>query len=70
MSDRLAGSRARRDGEEGAAGVLDVLVERVVRAEPPLDRGELRVRVALEGDEEQAGVELARSRGSMPSVKE
>ena len=31
-------------------------------AEPALDRGELRVRVALEGDEEQPGVELARGR--------
>src|SRR5436190_212383 len=47
-----------RHGEEGAADVLDVLVERVHRAEPPLDRDEL-VGVALEADEEEPGFELA-----------
>jgi hypothetical protein len=39
--------------------VLDVLVERIVGAEPALDRDELALRVALEGDEEEAGFELA-----------
>jgi hypothetical protein len=36
-----------------------VLGERVVYAEPPLDACELALRVALEADEEQAGVDLA-----------
>jgi len=38
--------------------VLDVLVERVARSQPALRGDELRG-VALVGDEEQAGVELA-----------
>ena len=38
-------------------------------AQPALDRHELPVRVPLEGDEEQPGVELAEL-GSKPSVKE
>jgi len=42
--------------------VLDVLVQGVHRAEPPLDCRELLVRVALEADEEEPGVELSRGR--------
>ena len=38
-------------------------------AEPALDRGELLVRVALEGDEEQAGVELAGARVDAVGVR-
>src|SRR4051794_21138204 len=49
---------ARRDGPQAGADVLDVLVERVVGAEAVLQRDERR-RVAHEGQEEQAGVELA-----------
>ena len=59
FADVAARLRARRDREDGAADVLDVLVERVVRAEPALDRDELLFRVALEADEEEAGFELA-----------
>jgi hypothetical protein len=39
--------------------VLDVLVQRVDRAEPMLDRHELLGGVVLEADEEEAGFELA-----------
>jgi hypothetical protein len=42
--------------------VLDVLRERVDRAEAALDRRELGVGIALEADEEEPGVELARGR--------
>jgi hypothetical protein len=42
--------------------VLDVLGERVDRPEPALDRRELGVGIALERDEEESGVELARRR--------
>ena len=51
-----------RDGEERARRVLDVLVQGVARPEPALQHGELGVRVALEADEEEAGVELAGGR--------
>ena len=47
-------------GEEPAADVLDVLVQRVEGAEPALQLDE-HLRVAHERDEEQAGVELARA---------
>src|SRR5262249_4881949 len=40
----------------------DVLVQRVRGPEPGLDRRELAVRIALERDEEEPGVELARGR--------
>src|SRR6202012_178452 len=50
---------APRDREDGAADVLDVLVERVVDAELFLQHHELLRRVPLEGDEEEAGFELA-----------
>ena len=36
----------------------DVLVQRVVRTQPRLDRRKLAVRVALVGDEEEACIEL------------
>ena len=47
-----------RHSEKPAADVLDVLVQRVVLTERPLDRHELLARILLERDEEQAGVEL------------
>ena len=59
LADVAAGPRARRDREERAAGVLDVLVERVVRPEPLAGARRTAARVALEADEEEAGVELA-----------
>jgi hypothetical protein len=37
--------------------VLDVLTERIGRAQLPLNRLELRLRVALEADEEEAGIQ-------------
>ena len=59
VADRPAALDSGRHGEERAAGVHDVLVQGVVGGEPSLDRDELPPRVALEGDEEQPGVELA-----------
>src|SRR6476469_7285061 len=59
FADVAARLGAGGDGEDGAADVLDVLVELVHRAEAALDRGELALRVALEADEEEAGFELA-----------
>src|SRR5262245_47917219 len=59
FADVAALARPGGNGEDGAADVLDVLVERVHRAESALDRDELLLRVALEGDEEEAGFELA-----------
>src|SRR4051812_28554474 len=49
---------AGRAGEDGAAVVLDVLVQRVVEAELALQRHELLARVLLVADEEQPRVEL------------
>src|SRR5581483_6915965 len=43
-------------------GVLDVLVQRVPHAEPPLEPRELAMGIALEADEEEAGVQLPRLR--------
>ena len=51
------GFEAGRDGEEAAAGVSDVFVQAVLRAQSGLDRHELLVGVLLVGDEEQPGVE-------------
>src|SRR4029078_13536301 len=53
--------RSRRHREDGAADVLDVLVERVELAKPALDRDELLFRVLLEADEEEAGFELSQA---------
>src|SRR5690606_5997995 len=58
LSDEAALLDPGWDREDGARCVLDVLVERVA-AEVALDRREL-LRVALEADEEEAGVELGR----------
>lgn len=54
---RRACPRGGRAGEDGARGVLAERVERVPFGEPALDRYELLSRVALEADEDQAGVE-------------
>ena len=57
---RLAlGRGPARAGEDRGAGVLDVLHHHVVVGQRALHRHELRVRVAHERQEEQAGVEVA-----------
>jgi hypothetical protein len=53
----LPGAQAGRDGEDRAAGVVDVLVQGVAR-QRPLELDELG-RVLHEGDEEQAAEERA-----------
>src|SRR6266536_944813 len=45
-------------GEQGTAGVLDVVVERVSGGQLRLDRHELPARILLVGDEEQPSVQL------------
>ena len=69
VADVAALADARRARRTRRCRVLDVLVERVVLAQALLQRHELRLRVALEGDEEQARVELAEP-SSNPSVNE
>src|SRR6201999_1649399 len=59
FADEPARLGAAGDGEDGAADVLDVLVQRVVLAELALQGDELLFRVLLEADKEEAGFELA-----------
>ncbi len=54
----LAHPEPGRAGEERRPSVLDVLVERVMRGQPPLHRHELPVGVAAETNEEQSRVEM------------
>ena len=56
IGDEAAAARAGRQCEDRAAHVAGVRRERVVRGEPALQDGELPARVALIGQEEQAGV--------------
>src|SRR5262249_34674950 len=62
MAERAARRRPRWAGEQGAADVADVLVERIRLAQAALDGDEAGARIALEADEEQARVEFARER--------
>src|SRR5881394_791857 len=59
LADVATAACARGHGEDGAADVLDVLVEGVAGAEPALNRDELALRVTLEADEEEPRFELA-----------
>ena len=59
LAHEATAARPGRNREDGAADVLDVLVQRVQLAEAALDRDELLRGVALEADEEEPGFELA-----------
>lgn len=50
---------ARRNREQRAARVEEVLVEEVARRQARLDRDELAAGITLEGEEEESGVDLA-----------
>src|ERR1019366_9725634 len=60
FTDVAARTRPGRDREEPTADVLDVLVQGIARRQPGLDRYEASPRIALEADEEETAVELAR----------
>jgi hypothetical protein len=58
LADPAAACWAWGDGPQARSHVLDVFGERVVGAESSLDADE-RLGIALEGEEEEPGVELA-----------
>jgi hypothetical protein len=58
VADEAARAGAGRDGEHGAARVANVGGKRIVLGEPALDRDELSLWVAHQGEEQQAAVEL------------
>jgi hypothetical protein len=62
LPDKPTGLRAGRAREDRAGGVQRVLVERVGGRQPLLDGGELSAGAALEGNKEQARIDLAAPR--------
>ena len=68
LSPVAARANPGRAGEDRGPGVLDVLVEGVLRCERPLHGHELRPGVPAEGDEEQPGVEVADAVGAVGEV--